>query len=123
MKSDATLLILVVCAPLLVSCKAVPNSRSALLLHPAARELNRRAPDSFKVRLETSRGVIVIAVHRDWSPRGADRFYNLVAAGYYDGSRFFRVIEGKWAQFGINGDPKIASAWRERSIPDDPRVA
>jgi cyclophilin family peptidyl-prolyl cis-trans isomerase len=63
----------------------------------------------------------VIEVHRDWSPHGADRFYNLVQSGYFDGDRFFRVIRGRWAQFGINGDPKIASAWRTQTIPDDPR--
>jgi cyclophilin family peptidyl-prolyl cis-trans isomerase len=98
----------------------VPSATS-LLLNPDAQELNRRAPDRFCVRLDTSRGAIVIEVHRDWAPHGADRFYNLVRAGYYDDARFFRVIAGKWAQFGVNGDPKISTAWRERTIPDDPR--
>ena len=83
--------------------------------------MNRRAPELFDVRLETTKGVIVIEVHRDWSPHGADRFYNLVRAGYYDDSRFFRVIKGLWAQFGINGDPIISNIWRSRTIPDDPR--
>ena len=85
-------------------------------------EVNRRAPDLFRVRLDTTRGPIVIEVHRAWAPRGADRFYNLVAAGYYDDTRFFRVIAGKWAQFGINGDPRVSAAWRGRTIPDDPFV-
>lgn len=92
-----------------------------LLLNPKSPELNRPAPDLFKVRFETSKGVILIEVHRDWSPHGADRFYNLVQSGYYDGDRFFRVIRGRWAQFGINGDPKISTAWRAQTIPDDPR--
>jgi len=74
-----------------------------------------------RVRLDTSKGPIVIAVHRDWAPTGADRFLELVKAGYYDDSRFFRVVEGQWAQFGINRDPKVATAWRQRTIPDDPR--
>jgi len=74
----------------------------------------------FVVRFDTTKGSIVIEVHRDWAPRGADRFHELVAAGYYDDSRFFRVVKGRWAQFGINGDPKVASAWRERTIADDP---
>ena len=77
-------------------------------------------PGVFSVRLETTKGPIVVEVHRDWAPHGADRFHELVAAGYYDDSRFFRVVKGRWAQFGINGDPKIAGAWRERTIPDDP---
>ena len=83
--------------------------------------MNARAPAMFDVRLETSKGPIVIAVHRDWAPHGADRFYNLVRAGYYDGARFFRVIRGRWAQFGINGDPRISNAWRTRTFADDPR--
>ncbi|MBI3406466.1 MAG: peptidylprolyl isomerase [Acidobacteria bacterium] len=64
---------------------------------------------------------MVIECHREWAPQGADRFYNLVRAGYYDSVRFHRVIAGRWAQFGINGDPAIAKAWRTRTIPDDPR--
>jgi peptidyl-prolyl cis-trans isomerase A (cyclophilin A) len=94
--------------------------KSSLLLNANAAEMNRRAPEIFKVRLETSKGDIIIEVHRDWAPHGADRFYNLVRAGYYNDSRFFRVIEGRWAQFGINGEPKIAKLWRRRFIPDDP---
>ena len=62
----------------------------------------------------------MIEVHRDWSPQGADRFYNLVRTGYYDGVRFFRVISGFMAQFGIHGDPAVSARWRERRIPDDP---
>src|SRR5207244_6499652 len=69
---------------------------------------------------ETSAGDFVIAVRRDWAPHGADRFYNLVKSGYYDGVRFFRVIPGFMAQFGIHGDPQVSATWRERSIPDDP---
>ena len=78
------------------------------------------APLEFRVRLETTKGTIVIEVHRDWAPRGADRFHELVTAKYYDDNRFFRVVKGRWAQFGINGDPQISKAWRGRTIPDDP---
>lgn len=81
------------------------------------------APDLFKTRLLTSRGVIVFEIHRDWSPRGVDRFYTLVRSGYYDGVRFHRVVRDRWAQFGINGDPRVSNVWRTRTIPDDPRVA
>ena len=78
------------------------------------------APADFHVQLDTSKGVVVIAVHRDWAPHGADRFYELVTSGYYDGARFFRIRHQTWAQFGIAGDPKVAQAWRTRTIPDDP---
>lgn len=79
-----------------------------------------RAPGEFRVRLETTRGAIVIAVRRAWAPHGADRFHELVAARYFDDSRFFRVVNGQWAQFGIAGDPAVATKWRTRTIPDDP---
>jgi peptidyl-prolyl cis-trans isomerase A (cyclophilin A) len=78
------------------------------------------APREFRVRLDTSKGAIVIEVHREWAPHGADRFYNLVEAGYYDDNRFFRVHAGQWAQFGINGDPAVAKRWRTATIADDP---
>jgi homoserine O-acetyltransferase len=79
------------------------------------------APQEFRVRLDTTKGSIVIEVHRDWAPHGADRFHELVTSGYYDDTRFFRVVAGRWAQFGISGNPAVARAWRERTIPDDPR--
>ena len=84
--------------------------------------MNRRAPDIARVRLQTTRGVIRLELRRAWAPHGVDRFYNLVRHGYYDNTAVFRVLAGKWAQFGINGDPAIAQAWRTRTIPDDPRV-
>ncbi|HEX3083564.1 MAG TPA: peptidylprolyl isomerase [Pyrinomonadaceae bacterium] len=98
------------------------QSNRQLLLQPDSPEMNRRAPDTLRVRLETTKGVIRIELRRPWSPHGVDRFYNLVAHGYYDHSALFRIVAGKWAQFGINGDPQIAQAWRTRTIPDDPRV-
>lgn len=98
------------------------QSNRALLLQPDSPEMNRRAPDDFRVRLETTKGVIAIEMHRSWSPHGVDRFYNLVAHGFYDHSALFRIVAGKWAQFGVNGDPKISQVWRTHTIPDDPRV-
>jgi cyclophilin family peptidyl-prolyl cis-trans isomerase len=77
------------------------------------------AQQEYRVRLETSRGAIVIEVHRDWAPNGADRFHELVTSGYYDDNRFFRVVAGRWAQFGINGSPKIAASWRMKTFPDE----
>jgi len=88
-----------------------------MLLTPDA--LTATAPDVFQARFETSKGDFVIEVHRDWSPNGADRFYNLVANGFYDDVRFFRVIDGFMAQFGIHGDSAVAAVWREARIPDD----
>ncbi len=79
-----------------------------------------QAPDQYVVELDTTKGPIVIEVHRDWSPHGADRFYELVQKGYYDDVAFFRVVGGFMAQVGISGDPALNAKWREDRIPDDP---
>jgi peptidyl-prolyl cis-trans isomerase A (cyclophilin A) len=92
--------------------------QSANLANPAA--LREQAPATYKVRFETSKGAFVVDVNRAWAPNGADRFYNLVKNGFYDGVRFFRVLDGFMAQFGINGDPNISAQWRAAQIPDDP---
>jgi len=78
------------------------------------------ATKSFRVLLETTKGTVVIQVHRDWAPLGADRFRELVEAGYYSDVAFFRVLPGFVAQFGISGDPTLSSQWRDKAIKDDP---
>ncbi|HEX4263395.1 MAG TPA: peptidylprolyl isomerase [Verrucomicrobiae bacterium] len=83
-------------------------------------KLTEKAPDSFKARFDTTKGAITIEVTRSWAPNGADRFYNLVKAGYFTDIAFFRVIPGFMAQFGIDGDPKVSAAWRDANIQDDP---
>jgi peptidyl-prolyl cis-trans isomerase A (cyclophilin A) len=93
-------------------------AQSANLSNPAA--LREQAPATYKARFDTTKGVFVIEVNRDWAPNGADRFFNLVKNGFYDNVRFFRVITGFMVQFGISGDPKISAPWREARIPDDP---
>ena len=91
----------------------------AILLLTALALHAQTAPDMFRVKFETTAGDFTIEAHRDWAPHGAARFHELVTSRYFDDSRFFRVVAGKWAQFGIAGDPKIAQAWRLRTIPDD----
>ena len=94
---------------------AKPNTEK--LMNPA--QLNETAPEKFQVNVETSKGLITIEVTRSWAPHGADRFYNLVKNGYYDGCRFFRWTD-YIIQFGINGNPKLNAVWRSARIPDDP---
>jgi peptidyl-prolyl cis-trans isomerase A (cyclophilin A) len=89
----------------------------AALMKPAG--LKERAPNVFKAKFDTTAGIFVIEVHADWAPRGADRFYNLIKNGYYDGCRFFRVVPGFMVQLGINGDPVIQRNWTDATIPDD----
>jgi hypothetical protein len=74
------------------------------------------APEKFVVRLDTTKGAIVIECVRDWAPRGADRFYELVTSGYYDDAAIFRIRPKTWAQFGIAGDPKVAQGGRAPSL-------
>lgn len=97
-----------------VATAAVAQSN---LGNPAA--LRETAPAAYKARFDTSKGAFVVDVRREWAPNGADRFYNLVKNGFYDGARFFRVISDFMVQFGINGDPAISAKWREARIPDD----
>jgi peptidyl-prolyl cis-trans isomerase A (cyclophilin A) len=91
---------------------------SAILGFSAA--VAQAADEPFRVKFETSRGNFVIEVHPDWSPNGAARVKELVEAKYYDECRFFRVIDGFMAQFGMHGDPQTNAAWKEKTIKDDP---
>jgi homoserine O-acetyltransferase len=91
----------------------------AALMDPRNDYWKQSAPPLFQVKVTTTQGDFTIQAHRDWAPRGVDRFYNLVRAGFYDDSRFYRVIRGDFAQFGIPGDPAIASVWCNQSFPDD----
>lgn len=91
--------------------------------HPALHDPSKateKAPDQFKVKLHTSKGDIVIEAHRDWSPNGADRLYNLVKIGYFQDVAFFRAVQDFMVQFGIHGDPTVNSVWRESTVNDDP---
>ena len=81
---------------------------------------HHKTPEVFRVKFETTAGSFLIEAHRDWSPHGADRFYQLVRTKYFDDSRFFRVVPGRWVQFGINGNPTLAQQQRHIIIPDDP---
>ena len=83
-------------------------------------DFDERAPDEYRVTLETTEGDVVIHVHRTWAPLGADRFYNLAKGGFYDDTRVYRVIPGFMAQFGLHGDPYVNQAWKDEYIVDDP---
>lgn len=86
---------------------------------PSSKDATATAPAVYKVKFVTTKGDITIEVHRDWSPNGADRFYNLVKLGYYNDIAFFRNIKGFMVQFGIHGDPKANADWRQANIQDD----
>jgi peptidyl-prolyl cis-trans isomerase A (cyclophilin A) len=96
------------------------TARISPLLTPGSAQMNRTAPERFRVRLATSEGDIVLEIRRSWAPKGVDRFYNLVANGFYDRCRFFRVVKDWVVQFGLHGDPRIGARWEETQIEDDP---
>ena len=97
----------------------VPRAAFAVWLL-ALSTVGAAAPETFIVRLDTTKGPIVIECVRAWAPHGADRFHELVTSGYYDNAALFRIRPKTWVQFGIAADPKVAQAWRSRTIPDDP---
>lgn len=98
----------------LVSCSGDGN----VLLSPES--ATEQAPGQFRVTFETTRGPFTVEVVREWAPLGADRFYNLIKAGFFNDTAFFRVIDGFVVQFGIGGDPKVNAQWKEANIADDP---
>ncbi|MFA6167891.1 MAG: peptidylprolyl isomerase [Gemmatimonadaceae bacterium] len=104
---------------LLGAALAAACHRPAPLTAPAPKGLDAVGPDSFTVRFTTTRGPFDLKVHRDWSPRGADRIYWLVNNRYYDGVRFFRVVPNFVVQFGMNGDTAVQRAWKDRRFADD----
>jgi peptidyl-prolyl cis-trans isomerase A (cyclophilin A) len=98
----------------------IPPPDPGVLLDPS--QFQETAPDVFTAQFNTSQGVFRVEVQRAWAPRGADRFFNLVRNGFYDDVRFFRVLSGFVAQFGLNGDPAVTAVWQNQQIPDDPVV-
>jgi len=100
------------------SAPAAGDATDPALLDPSL--ATETAPDAFRVKLETTKGDVVILVNRSWAPKGVDRFYNLVKIGYYSDVAFYRVIRGFMAQCGFNPDPKISAAWSRARIADDP---
>ena len=109
---------LVAALVLAAAAEAAGQVDLAKLRNPAA--LAEQAPATFKANFDTTRGAFVIEVHRDWAPIGADRFYNLVKNGFYNDVRFFRVISGFMAQFGMHGTPAVQQAWQTARLKDDP---
>jgi peptidyl-prolyl cis-trans isomerase A (cyclophilin A) len=94
------------------------TQKSAAQLAPALAK--ETAPAEYKAKFNTTKGSFTIDVHRDWAPLGADRFYNLVKLGFYNETRFFRVVDGFMVQWGIHGDPAVNAEWKTNTIQDDP---
>lgn len=93
--------------------------RRALWLDPSDAEWRRPAPAVSQLRFETTQGVFVLELVREFGPIGADRLYNLARLGYYDDTRFHRVRAGYIAQFGLHGDSAVNAVWKGRYLADD----
>lgn len=102
------------------SSAAKSSSFDAALLNPAS--LREKAPDTYDVKVTTTAGEFTIRVTRAWAPVGADRFYNLVRHGFFEGASFFRVVPGFVVQFGISAYPEVSRVWNQATIKDDPVV-
>jgi peptidyl-prolyl cis-trans isomerase A (cyclophilin A) len=87
---------------------------------PASHAPSGPAPDSFRVAFTTNRGTFTVQAVRAWAPLGVDRFYQLVADGFFDQNRFYRVLPGFIAQFGANDSPERNKLWEAHPLPDDP---
>ena len=103
-----------------VACLALAGCSGSGSSQEGKESKETKAPGVYKVNFDTTKGAVVIEVHRDWAPLGADRFYTLVKSGYFDGARFFRVLPGFMAQFGVAGDPKVTTKWKDANLQDDP---
>ncbi len=116
--------VFVVTALAIVSAAAAPERGAAAqvaeskLADPS--QLTEQAPEVYRTGFDTSRGTFVIEVRREWAPLAADRFYNLVKNGFYDDTRFFRVLDGFMVQFGLNGDPGVQRPWQSANLRDEP---
>jgi cyclophilin family peptidyl-prolyl cis-trans isomerase len=93
--------------------------RHAVLLDPSLAFWKAHAPATFIADFETSKGKLAIEFTREWAPVGVDHFYNLARAGYFDDSRFYRVVPSFVAQFGLAGDPRVANLWGAITLEAD----
>jgi peptidyl-prolyl cis-trans isomerase A (cyclophilin A) len=120
MKLRFTVVVALAVAATTLAFAQAPASKTANLRNPAA--MKEMAPATYKAKFDTSKGAFVVEVHRDWAPIGADRFYNLVKNGFYDDTRFFRVIDDFMVQWGLSGTPSITAIWRSpaQQLKDDP---
>jgi peptidyl-prolyl cis-trans isomerase A (cyclophilin A) len=114
---------LFLCSSLLAQAPAAKKGAAApggapSLMNPAS--LRAKAPDNYKVQFTTTKGNIVIEIHRDWAPLGADRFYNLVKNGFFTDAAFFRVVPNFIVQFGLGANPAVNKVWQNANIHDDP---
>ncbi len=95
---------------------------NAQVLKTDANLLKLKAPETFKAEFITSKGNFTVEVYRNWSPLGADRFYQLIRSGYYNNTVVFRVVKDYLVQFGVNEDKQKNIFWQGKNLKDEPVV-
>lgn len=73
------------------------NKEQEIRAKEAAAPADQKLP---RVRLETSKGEIVLELFENEAPNTVANFISLVESKFYDGTKFHRVIEGFMAQGG-----------------------
>jgi peptidyl-prolyl cis-trans isomerase A (cyclophilin A) len=120
-KHASALLALLALQLIPVACKEkTPAPPGAATATPLPTPSDSASPDSFRVKFVTTKGDFTVEVTRAWAPKGADRFYRLAKEGYFRDIRFFRVLPGFMAQFGLSGNPALNAKMDSLRIPDDP---
>ena len=109
-------LLLLIITPLLVIYANAQVSKTDANL------LKLKAPETFKAEFVTSKGNFIVEVYRNWSPLGADRFYQLIRSGYYNNTVIFRVIKDYLVQFGVSEDKQKNIFWQGKNLKDEPVV-
>lgn len=124
MRVQTTRILLAIGLTVMAACSAEPRAPAAKVVPrviPAPAVTPMRSPETYRVRIETSKGPFTIEVTRALAPHGADRFYELATIGYYAGNRFFRMVPGFVVQFGIHGDPAVNAKWAQSAMTDEPQ--
>jgi cyclophilin family peptidyl-prolyl cis-trans isomerase len=84
--------------------------------------LKLKAPETFKAEFVTTKGNFTVEVYRNWSPLGADRFYQLIKTGYYNNTLIFRAVKDYLVQFGVSEDKPKNIFWQGKNLKDEPVV-
>jgi cyclophilin family peptidyl-prolyl cis-trans isomerase len=82
--------------------KAIDHERPKVDSEMAARAAEEKADDLPRVKIETTKGTIIVELFENEAPNTVANFISLVESHFYDGTPFHRVIPQFMAQ---GGDP------------------
>ena len=82
--------------------KAIEHERPKVDAEMAVRATEEKADDLPRVKIETTKGTIIVELFENQAPNTVANFISLVESNFYDGTPFHRVIPQFMAQ---GGDP------------------